>query len=262
MCSWFALLCAVDDEIESLRPDEALHILTRLILDIHQTRHGEIPKKRDIWRTTRAGPHDRQKQQHRLETLNQRLILSAQTTLPPTPYQEFLSQITQVWESMKDELTHRQSPQKQQHDENSYLQIRSLTVGLAPFFSILKTEFLSEETISNLSIAAHFDRLQEHISLAIGLQNDLVGLPRDLASSETWNLVLLKTQASPGVDISRAVGEVVRMHNRQVLLAMEVFREIVERCGDRSDYTLVARSMLGFATRHFLWARKAERYRI
>lgn len=74
--------------------------------------------------------------------------------------------------------------------------------------------------------------------------------------------MLLKTQASPGTGITKAVVEVVRMHNQQVLLAMEEFREIVERCGDRGGCTLVAYSMLAFATRHFLWACKAERYRV
>lgn len=257
MCSWFALLCAVDDEMESLKPDEALHTLTQLVLTIKKIHHGEISKKRDP-RRFRAGPYARQEQQNRLINLNQHLILSAQTTLPPTPYHKFLSQITQVWDSMKNEILLRHSPLKTEH---TYLQIRSHTVGLRPFFSILQTEFLTEK-ISNPSITAHLDRLQNHISIVVGLQNDLVGLKRDIASVEAYNIVLLKTEASPGAGIARAVREVVRMHNQQVLHAVEEFRGIVEKRGGWDGCALVAYGMLAFATRHFLWACKAERYRV
>lgn len=60
-----------------------------------------------------------------------------------------------------------------------------------------------------------------------------------------------------------AVGEVVRMHNQQVLDAVEEFGGILDRCEDeRSGGALVARSMLGFAGRHFGWACRAERYRV
>lgn len=112
MCSWFALLCAVDDEIGSLEPNEALHARTQLILTIEQVHHGENPKKKAPWRRTRTGPHDLQEEQNRLINLNQHLILSAQTTLPPTPYHQFFSQTIQVWESMKTEILLRQSPLK------------------------------------------------------------------------------------------------------------------------------------------------------
>ncbi|KAI7206401.1 hypothetical protein KC343_g8094 [Hortaea werneckii] len=204
------------------------------------------------------GPHGRQDQQACLKTLNQRLILSAKTTLPPIQYHALVKQIFQVWESMKDEITLRQSSLK---DETAYLQIRTRTVGLAPFFTVLKAEFCMESG-SDAVIDGHLDRLQELVSTVVGLQNDLVGLERDFASSEACNIVLLKARGRPGFGIAQAVGEVVRMHNRQVVHAVEEFGGIWERCGNRSGYTLVAHSMLAFATRHFLWAGRAERYRV
>ncbi|KAI6869825.1 hypothetical protein KC343_g8034 [Hortaea werneckii] len=205
-----------------------------------------------------SGPHGHQDQQARLKTLNQRLILSAKTTLHPTQYHAFINQITQVWESMKDEIALRHSTLK---DETTYLQIRTRTVGLAPFFTVLKAEFC-EESGSDAVIDGPLDRLQELISMLVGLQNDLVGLERDIAGSETCNIVLLKARGRPGFSIAQAVREVARMHNQQILHAVEEFGGILERCGERSGYTLVACSMLAFATRHFLWASRAERYRV
>ncbi|KAI6869000.1 hypothetical protein KC338_g3696 [Hortaea werneckii] len=205
-----------------------------------------------------SGPHGHQDQQARLKILNQNLILSAKTTLPSTQYQAFINQISQVWESMKDEIALRQSTIS---DERTYLQIRTRTVGLAPFFTVLKAEFC-EESGSDAVIDGHLDRLQELISMLVGLQNDLVGLERDIAGSETCNIVLLKARGRPGLSIAQAVREVVRMHNQQILHAVEEFGGILERCEERSGYTLVAHSMLAFATRHFLWASRAERYRV
>ncbi|GAB1729862.1 hypothetical protein NU195Hw_g2245t1 [Hortaea werneckii] len=205
-----------------------------------------------------SGPHSHQHQQARLKTLNQRLILSAKTTLPATQYHAFIKQITQVWESMKDEIGLRHSTHK---NETAYLQIRSRTVGLAPFFTVLKAEFCTDSG-SDAVIDGHLDRLQELISTVVGLQNDLVGLERDIAGSETCNIVILKARARSGVSIAEAVEEVVRIHNQQIIHAVEEFGGILELFGKRSGYTLVAYSMLAFATRHFLWASRAERYRV
>ncbi|KAI7370617.1 hypothetical protein KC354_g1119 [Hortaea werneckii] len=257
MCSWFALLCAVDDEIESLRSDEAHDTLTQLTLDIQQHRHAQVLKQFDSGRI-QSRLHGRQEEHSRLETLNQRLALSAKTSLHPTQYHDFLKQIVQVWESMKDEIALRQSGV---NNEKTYIQIRSRTVGLAPFFTLLKAE-ICQESDSDAVIDVHLDRLQELVSIVVGLQNDLVGLERDLASLETCNLISFKARTSPGSSIAQAAGEVIRMHNQQILHAVEAFGEVLERCEKKSGYTLVAHSMLGFATRHFVWASKAERHRV
>ena len=74
--------------------------------------------------------------------------------------------------------------------------------------------------------------------------------------------MLLKARGRPGFSKAQPVGEVVRMHNQQIVHAVEEFGGILERCEERSGYTLVAHSMLAFATRHFLWASRAERYRV
>ncbi|KAI7091871.1 hypothetical protein KC356_g39 [Hortaea werneckii] len=238
MCSWFALLCAVDDEIESLKPDKAHETLTQLTLDIQQHHHAQVLKQFDSGRI-QSRPHGRQEEHSRLETLNQRFTLSAKTSLPPTQYHDFLKQIVQVWESMKDEIALRQSSLK---DEATYLQIRSRTVGLAPFFTLLKAEFCPESD-SDAVTDAHLDRLQELVSIVVGLQNDLVGLERDMASLETCNIIILKARTNPGNSIAQAVGEVVRMHNQQIIHAVEAFGEVLERFEKKSGYTLVAHNI-------------------
>ncbi|KAI7506308.1 hypothetical protein KC367_g11 [Hortaea werneckii] len=209
-----------------------------------QHRHAQVLKQFDSGRI-QSGLHGRQEEHSRLETLNQRLTLSAKTTLPPNHYYKFLEQIIQFWESMKDEIALRQSGV---NNEKTYIQIRSRPVGLAPFFTLLKAE-ICPESDSDAVIDAHLDRLQELVSIVVGLQNDLVGLERDLASLETCNLISFKARTNPGSSMAQAVGEVVRLHNQQILHAVEAFGEVLERCEKKSGYTLVAHSMLGLIDR-------------
>ena len=64
--------------------------------------------------------------------------------------------------------------------------IRTRTIGIAPLFSLIRSEILPSNHYTG-----DLQAMQKALNTAAGFQNDLIGLERDIEGSESINAVLL-----------------------------------------------------------------------
>ena len=136
-----------------------------------------------------------------------------------------------------------------------YLSLRTQTIGLQPFFSIIAGVLCpgpQDQSIHDLRRDFH-----EAVSIAIGLQNDLVGLRREIALGQTFNLVLLLLEQQ-GHSLQTSMDGVVDCHNEAVSCAVQMAAEII---GQDSSHAQYAASILSFVRTHYAWSSASSRYR-
>lgn len=148
-------------------------------------------------------------------------------------------------------------------DIPAYMRIRRRTIGLNPFFELIKSEYLPQ----NVSSDPAWESLQAHVSTAAGLQNDLIGLERDVERGEVLNAVLIgvrakqtaKYAAFPDELLSTSVSSVSEQHNLAAQSSLESFSQL---CQESSPHCVreVARHILLVCQTHLMWCTSDRRY--
>jgi hypothetical protein len=109
-----------------------------------------------------------------------------------------------------------------------YMGIRARTISLAPFFAVIKSEYLTD---ADKTFRTHWENLETEVCRVAGLQNDLIGLVRDLETGEQLNavVILMRGFGISGRDrldqtgLSRCVALVTAKYNRSVSSAWPSF---------------------------------------
>lgn len=146
----------------------------------------------------------------------------------------------------------------------TYMGIRRRTIALGPFFELIKSEYLPREVFSHPA----WEPLQTQVSTAAGLQNDLVGLERDMEKGETLNAVLIGMRAKQIGDdaisldnrLFASVANVSEKHNLAVRSALEHFSHM---CQESSPNYVreVAGHILSVCQTHLTWSTSDRRYK-
>lgn len=172
--AWLGFACEMDDILETLPPEQGEAALHDCI-DIVQSR----TTARGATLGSSASTDGRI--QHMAGVLRDHYA----RFLPWRTCQAFFGAICNVFRAHIREchFMHGQVPLNLQ----TYMAIRSQTISLSPFFEVIKQEYLPKEWRS----IGVWVRLQHEVSVAAGLQNDLVGLERDLQSGEQLNAVVV-----------------------------------------------------------------------
>ena len=110
---------------------------------------------------------------------------------PPTAH-AFLRAASNVLRAHIDEVRFLEG--RIQNDLPTYMSVRSRTIALDPFFEVLKREYLPAEWQFDTA----WENLQLEVGCAAGLQNDLIGLGRDLENGEQLNAVIVLLRALGG----------------------------------------------------------------
>lgn len=147
-------------------------------------------------------------------------------------------------------------------DVPTYMRIRIRTIGLNPFFELIKSEYLPKEAFSDPA----WEPLQTQVSAAAGLQNDLIGLERDVEKGEILNAVLIGMRAkqmendfvSPDELLSESVSNVKEQHNLAAQSSLESFSQL---CQESSPHCVqeVARHILTVCQTHLMWCTSDRR---
>ncbi|KAI1159748.1 hypothetical protein F5B18DRAFT_635505 [Nemania serpens] len=144
--------------------------------------------------------------------------------------------------------------------------IRVHTISLSPFFEIIKSEFLPDED----RLDPIWDQLLEaEVCRATGLQNDLIGLERDLENGEPLNAVLV-LMASDRANLpeqgealfARHIEQVAAEHNRSTAQAMNLICHLDQQIGATHGNEIVetAQHIFLMCETHLKWCTKAKRY--
>jgi len=212
----------------------------------------------------------------RIQEATEALYSHCTRLLSPSSSRAFFKAASVVFNAHIDETNFAQG--RLPNDLATYMSIRSRTIALDPFFEVLKCEYLPPGCIVDLD----WTRLQAEVCRAVGLQNDLIGLDRDLQNGEQLNAVVVMLRAfgdEVNSNISTSllapcVGLVSAQHNQSVARSLERYNSIVAQAAAPSeaeslDFTdpstmdavrEVADHIFLMCETHLKWCTAAKRY--
>lgn len=148
---------------------------------------------------------------------------------------------------------------------STYMNIRCRTISLNPFFEVIKTQYLSPDTL----LHPIWHNLQHAVSCAAGLQNDLIGLERDIEKGEELNAVIVLMRGrftqhdeSDEAAFASNLHTVIEQHNTSVARAKEIALaagQIGQGIEARVIASVVEHIVL-LAKTHLMWCATAKRY--
>ncbi|OJJ42377.1 hypothetical protein ASPZODRAFT_170177 [Penicilliopsis zonata CBS 506.65] len=247
MAAWLATLCHIDDVLEEMDSNRAVSILFEF-MDV--IRYGGSP------------PCDAALDIERKNVLltGQRFREHCSRYLLESEITPFLGKIYNVIEGLQREMCLRQSFLPS--DLSTYLAIRTRTIGVAPFFALIERTELPPNCLDLIS------DIQNDINLITGLQNDLIGLEKDIENGEMMSAInfvgdgipIYKKGSEIG-DITEAVSHIYSIHNQAVFRAIDKFKQLSEIAGPHASSALdVARAQLTLAETHLKWCTSSKRY--
>ncbi|KAI9042794.1 terpene synthase family protein [Aspergillus affinis] len=151
---------------------------------------------------------------------------------------------------------------------DAYLAIRRKTIGLKPAFALIRSAYNQPYPPSKETT-----QLQNDVAIVAGLQNDLIGLEKDIRTGEVVNAVVFllggmemkrsgKWTVGSG-DLRATTGEACRLHD----LYLERVLKRVERLGARARgvpgmevEAALASVEASLMQTHFEWCTSAKRY--
>jgi hypothetical protein len=201
----------------------------------------------------------------------------------------FFSAVVNVLDAHVKEVQFLQSRPPMRHSMAAYLALRRRTIALNPFFEVLKAELLDPNVYNQSTGSSDLQKawidLQTEVSQAAGLQNDLIGLVRDIDDGEELNAVIVLMRAfgwPSGGDPStidrsllvRCLAVVNSEHNASVARAMDcatrlhraaeaaAYGDEVDSATVISQVEAVSRHVLLLAETHLRWCAAHKRYRL
>ncbi|KAH8901268.1 hypothetical protein GQ53DRAFT_814734 [Thozetella sp. PMI_491] len=247
--AWLAFVCDMDDTIETMAPLEGEYALRESIkiLQGYQTQEQYNNEGKDT----------------RIQQMSLRLREHCREQLSEGGYSAFAGAACVVLQAHIEEIMFLQN--RIPNDISTYMAIRSRTIALNPFFEVLKSELLPQECRQD----ALWETLQAEVSRAAGLQNDLVGLERDLERGEQLNAILVLLRTDDGLPLvldthlfSQCIASVSKDHNESVARAI-VAAEQLEREADIASTEAIAhmaRHIVLLCQTHLQWCSTAKRY--
>lgn len=149
-----------------------------------------------------------------------------------------------------------------QSDLENYMRIRTQTIGVAPFFALIRGDAFPHDGNPDDVLA-----MQTAVNTAIGLQNDLIGLEKDIRVGESMNAVLitmansLRKGEEKGIDLADAITAICVLHNSTIAEMAKIHQKILQGAKAESEIAF-ANSQLVFIETHFKWCTTAKRYEL
>lgn len=207
-------------------------------------------------------------QDKKVQGLARALVNHCSQHLSPSSAHAFFRAVSSVLQAHIDEVRFLEG--RIQSDLSTYMSVRSRTIALDPFFEVLKREYLPAEW----QFDTMWENLQLEVACAAGLQNDLIGLGRDLETGEQLNAVIVLLRALGGdvedpdkTLLTQCIEVVTAKHNQSVIRALnyaEQINQAAQGCAPKSlaAITEVVRSILLLSETHLRWCSSAKRYHL
>ncbi|KAH6843377.1 hypothetical protein B0I37DRAFT_384333 [Chaetomium sp. MPI-CAGE-AT-0009] len=259
--AWLSFACVMDDILETLEMGdrelvlcETIEVLTHAPANPPQRFQPQAQKAKDV----------------RVQALGRELFGHCARHLSQKSTQAFFKAVCGVLRAHVAEVHFLQGRHNDSFPE--YLSIRSRTIALQPFFEVLKTEYL---TPADWELNDTFMKLQNEVSRVAGLQNDLIGLMRDIDDGEELNAVMVlmggfrghkKGHIDYGV-LSRCVALVNAEHNQSAARCFDYMRQLYREAeamegSEIKRVETVVRHIIIMCETHLRWCSSAKRYRL
>ncbi|CAG9976188.1 unnamed protein product [Clonostachys byssicola] len=247
--AWLAFVCAMDDKLESLQPSEGETVLYRCIGMLRNSHK---------FNTKRIVPDTE------VERLTWLLYDHIRLHLPAGACDVFFRAICEVFKAHIAECHFLDS--QNTHDLSKYMSIRRRTIALDPFFEVIKYVHLPESWRRK----PIWKKLQEEVCSTAGLQNDLLGLEKDIENGDGLNsvLVLLRNERAGNTydrdpeKFAKSISLVMRMHNESARRVSDCMEELFQPADDvlPDSVVEVARHLTLVCETHLAWCASAKRY--
>ncbi|KAF4306633.1 hypothetical protein GTA08_BOTSDO05894 [Botryosphaeria dothidea] len=241
MAAWFSVLLIVDDLVESMGVGDAREALTVSIKILRGSclAASEEPNKPIV------------KVFHVIRSLWTRIHYLLDQDLA----QAMLKDIRACLEGQLAELQYRNTPCTSLAE---YACIRRHSIGAMPFLTLTCLELSREIPNRQEKLLRH---IKDIVVSIVFLQNDLVGLEKDLKEEATMNafMVRSRSRATSPIPTLQDIRELAHQHNTMVSEALFICRS---SCGfeDSEGYRLAVASVVSFISTHLTWAKKSKRY--
>ena len=246
LAAFFSYACGFDDQIESLSTTAARHTLTKAMRLFDNHHNGdESDDSRPALRLSHA--------------LHKHLELQLGTGQRMAKTCDAIHNLLRGFESELLYLDDRE------WDPEVYMRIRQTTISFDPIYAIMDGNL---EVHRSSEVSASIGGLKEAVSLAAGLQNDIVGLPKDVQSGSLMNYMIVQHMhdttgaASPDSLKMEILLPRLRLaidrHNLEARRAWEHYIQ-VKKQGTHEDEA-VARKIYGLMCTHLDWVESSARY--
>lgn len=269
MTAWFHLFCFFDDQTEKMTPKEARHAMKHVINILQATCRMKATSQNT---DSLANSVQRAKIRYHLRSSSRLpsgrmvayvtylFIQHAQKLLGTRRLQKVAAKIINVFNGYFHEISCRESID--QLSVEDYKQLRESTIGLSPFWAILRETFFTESEALQAETATA--ALESHVAIVVGLQNDLVGLAKDLADGDRMSSITLRAERE-SLSIGQSLQVAIQLHNCTVQDAMQERRRIEGTFHDSEKASarmrVYADCIVAFMTTHFMWASSGDRYK-
>ena len=270
--AWLAFACAMDDILETLPPLDGKAAMSDCI-EIMQSRlqpeRSLLAPVQKVWDSIISTWHtywtSQIKADMRIQSLAQLLCEHSARHLSKSSADVFFQTTCRVFSAHMDEISFLQDPSR--NDFTTYMTIRSRTIALNPFFEVIKCEFLT----SDLQADPILEKLQHDVCYAAGLQNDLIGLERDIEEGELLNgvIVMLREEGRAVHELDQAllaryINQVTQEHNQSIARSLEDVEQIQRSLSSAPKKALneVIRHILWMGRNHLQWCMAAKRYQV
>ncbi|KAL2158833.1 hypothetical protein VTH06DRAFT_4025 [Thermothelomyces fergusii] len=260
--AWLAFACAMDDVLETLDLGDRELVLWESI-EILTAASDRNASPRRKHRASEA-------MDKRVQAMARSLAGHCTRHLSPKSAAAFLNSACGVLDAHAAEI--RFLRDENNHSFPEYLSVRCRTIGLNPFFEVIKAEYLTE---ADLEFNDAWLRLQEEVSRVAGLQNDLIGLLRDLEDGEQINAVVILMRGFRGYQanqldnniLARCVSMVVAEHNASAARSFQRMSDLCRAAEHTPGSSIgrveeVARHIIMMCETHLRWCSSAKRYRL
>ncbi|KAK4168164.1 Iridoid synthase [Cladorrhinum sp. PSN259] len=254
--AWLAFVCVMDDLLETFPlPEQEVVLIETIEIVLSRPAHVRISPVSVSSARNKT-----------IQGLAKALVEHCTRHLSPSTAQAFFRAASNVLQAHIDEVRFLEG--RIQNDLSTYLSVRSRTIGLEPFFEVLKREYLPAEWQFNTA----WESLQLEVGCSAGLQNDLIGLGKDLETGEQLNgvLVLLRALGGSVEDpdktlLTQCINLVTTKHNQSVIRALNYADEINRAAESASPESAAAisqvvRHILLLSETHLRWCAAAKRY--
>ncbi|AEO55684.1 NAD(P)-binding-like protein [Thermothelomyces thermophilus ATCC 42464] len=259
--AWLAFACAMDDVIETLDLGDRELVLWDSIQLLIPTPDTSLQRSESL------APEAKDK---RVQALARALLDHCTRYLSPKSADAFFNAVCRVLEAHAAEVGFLQGRNNDSFAE--YLSVRSRTIALSPFFEVIKAEYLAEP---DWDFNDAWLGLQDEVSRAAGLQNDLIGLLRDIEDGEQLNAVVILMRGFRGYDanrldrniLARCVSMVAAEHNASAARCFERMTELHRAAQNSPGSSVervekVARHIIMMCETHLRWCSSSKRYRL
>ncbi|KAE8367574.1 isoprenoid synthase domain-containing protein [Aspergillus caelatus] len=246
MAAWLGTLCSIDDLIEDMMPDEASVVL-----------HHSIQALREECSFTSP--------QHAVVEYFIAFKRHCLTYLSLEVARRFFDSVCITLEGLLDEIGFNLG--YLQYNLETYMSIRGRTIGIKPFFTLIKSILGTNDHHWSTEILD----MERNIFSIIGLQNDLVGLEKDIHTKQQMNAVFVNaahitnniTSARKDAALQIATKNISALHNQLMEHVLENRANLQQRTIGKLAYTLessFADIQLLFTQTHLKWCTSAKRY--